>query len=210
MQQDPDARSVRARDGVGRGPKRSPTAYADPVDDALDDTFPASDPPSWTLGPPGDPTPGPVFRTLDRAACEAILSRNHVGRIAYAQGHTTAIVPVYYAYAEGWIYGRMRRARKRAIVGWHGWWPVAFQVDEVEDLFHWRTVHVHGGLYALPPDGPKAEQEARRHAIDLLRRLIPRTFRAGDPMPAHTGVFRIAVQEISGSEALPEAEGGGA
>lgn len=201
-----NASSVRARGGAGGRPEDSPRAYADPVDDTLDDSFPASDPPSWTLGEPGGPALRPVFRSLGREECETILSRNHVGRIAYAKDHTTSILSVYYAFAEGWIFGRMRRARKRAILGWHGWWPVAFQVDEVEDLFHWRTVHVHGGLYALPPDGTEWEQETRRHAIDLLRALIPRAFREGDPMPSHAGVFRIAVQQVTGSEAMPGAE----
>jgi hypothetical protein len=30
-----------------RRKRRNPPTYADPVDDTLDDSFPASDPPSW-------------------------------------------------------------------------------------------------------------------------------------------------------------------
>lgn len=145
----------------------------------------------------------PQFRTLDRDECEAIIARNHVGRIAYARSNSIGIFPVYYAYSEGWVYGRMRRSRKQSMLGWHGWWPVAFQVDEVEDLFHWRTVLVHGGFYALPAEGAPSELDARRKAIELLRRVIPETFRSEDPMPSRSGVFQIAVQEITGSEASP-------
>jgi nitroimidazol reductase NimA-like FMN-containing flavoprotein (pyridoxamine 5'-phosphate oxidase superfamily) len=200
-----DPNSVPQRGGARHEPTDDPHASADRVDETLDDSFPASDPPSWTLGDPGA-TIGPIFRALERDACDSILARNHVGRIAYAQRRTTTILPVFYVYDQGWIYGRMRRARKRAILDWRGWWPVAFQVDEVDDLFHWRTVLVHGGLYALRTDGAEWEQEARRRAVELLRRLIPRTLRAGDPMPGHTGFFRIAVQEVLGSEAVPGEE----
>lgn len=37
-------------DGTRKRKKRfvQPRAYPDPVDDTLDDTFPASDPPSWS------------------------------------------------------------------------------------------------------------------------------------------------------------------
>lgn len=150
----------------------------------------------------------PQFRILDRDECEAIIARNHVGRIAYARRNSISILPIYYAYSERWVYGRMKRSRKNALVGHHGWWPVAFQVDEVEDLFHWRTVLVHGGFYALPADGGPSELDARRQAIDVLRRVIPQTFHPGDPMPSHTGIFKIAVQQITGSEASPGSQAG--
>jgi uncharacterized protein len=208
VQSEPESKSGRARDSGHRGATDSTREYADPVDDTLDDSFPASDPPSWTLGRRDTPA-APVFRRLDREECESILSRNHVGRIAYAKARRTVVLPVYYAYADGWIYGRMQRSRKRAILGWYGWWPVAFQVDEAEDLFQWRSVLVHGGLYALPPDGTASEQDSRRRAIELMRALIPRTFRTGDPMPSWAGVFRIAVQDVTGSEAIPESTDNG-
>lgn len=150
-----------------------------------------------------NPSTRPRFRVLDSEECEAIVAKNHIGRIAYAQDRSIDILPVYYAFADGWIYGRMRRSRKKAMLGWYGWWPVAFQVDEVEDMFHWRTVVIQGGFYALPADGAPWEQKAREEAIDLLRGVIPQAFRKDDPMPAHSGIFRIAVQTIAGTEASP-------
>lgn len=52
------------------------------------------------------------------------------------------IQPVHYVYSDGWIYGRTSYGAKYEALGEtaHGWWPVVFEVDEVEDLFHWRSV----------------------------------------------------------------------
>jgi hypothetical protein len=46
---EPDAGVIRRDENPGttRRDKRFPRAYDDPVDDTLDDSFPASDPPSW-------------------------------------------------------------------------------------------------------------------------------------------------------------------
>lgn len=144
----------------------------------------------------------PVFKKLERAQCEEILARNHVGRMAYARGNHIDIEPVHYVFSQGWIYGRTSQGRKVEMTG-HTWWPVAFEVDEVEDLFRWRSVVVHGGLYTIPAGGAGWEEEAWQTGLELLRTLIPETFTEDDPVAFRTILFRIAVQEITGREAFP-------
>ncbi|HEX6927575.1 MAG TPA: pyridoxamine 5'-phosphate oxidase family protein [Longimicrobiaceae bacterium] len=143
----------------------------------------------------------PVFRKLDREECEAILTRNHVGRIAYARGNQIDIEPVHYVYRDGWIYGRTSVGRKIEMTG-YSWWPVAFEVDEVEGLFQWRSVVVHGGFYTIPATGVDWEVQEWQRSVELLRTLIPETFTEEDPVAFRDIVFRIAVQEISGREAV--------
>lgn len=147
----------------------------------------------------------PVFKQLDRSHCEEILSRNHVGRMAYARGNHIDIEPVHYVFSNGWIYGRTSQGRKVEMTG-HTWWPVAFEVDEVEDLFRWRSVVVHGGLYTIPAGGAGWEEEAWQTGLELLRTLIPETFTEDDPVAFRTILFRIAVQEITGREAFPSGD----
>ena len=145
---------------------------------------------------------GPTIRTLDRAQSEAILARNHVGRIAYGRGSRIDIEPIHYVYADGWIYGRTSHGAKLETTG-YSWWPVAFEVDEVEELFRWRSVVVHGGFYTLPADGAEWEQDEWRRGLELLRGLIPEALTEDDPTPMRNVLFRIAVQEVSGREAVP-------
>jgi nitroimidazol reductase NimA-like FMN-containing flavoprotein (pyridoxamine 5'-phosphate oxidase superfamily) len=144
----------------------------------------------------------PRFLTLDREQCIAILARNHVGRIAYAWQNHVDIEPLHYVYHDGWLYGRTSHGAKLEVTG-GTWWPVAFEVDEVEGLFQWRSVVVHGGFYTVPEDGVEGEAEAWRHGIELLRTLVPETLAEGDPVAFRTVVFRMAVQEATGREAVP-------
>jgi uncharacterized protein len=83
------------------------------------------------------------------------------------------------------------------------WWPVAFEVDEVEELFRWRSVVVHGGFYTLPQLGAHWEVEEWKRGVEALRTVLPETFTDEDPVAFRDIMFRIAVQEISGREALP-------
>jgi uncharacterized protein len=144
----------------------------------------------------------PIFETLDRNACERILERNHVGRIAYARANRIDIEPVHYVYADGWIYGGTSEGTKMDMTGYN-WWPVVFEVDEVEDLFSWRSVVVHGGFYAIHEKDAEARAEEWRRGIGMVRRLIPEAFSGDDPVGTRKVLFRIAVQEISGRAATP-------
>lgn len=150
----------------------------------------------------------PQFRELDRAEIEAILARNHVGRLGYARDNQVEIHPVHYVYSDGWIYGRTAYGATYQALGEtaYQWWPVVFEVDEVEELFRWRSVLVHGGFYLLQPDGPPPEREAWEKALEMVRTLIPEALRANDPVPSRTTLFRISVQETSGREAVPAGE----
>jgi nitroimidazol reductase NimA-like FMN-containing flavoprotein (pyridoxamine 5'-phosphate oxidase superfamily) len=156
------------------------------------------------------PTEGaPHIRELNEAEIEAILARNHIGRIGFSRENRMEIQPVSYVYSEGWIYGRTSFGAKYEALGEtaYQWWPVVFEVDEVEALFSWRSVIVRGGFYVISPESSGSEREAWDRALVLLRTLIPETFRSGDPVPHRTVVFRIAAQEMSGREATPPATG---
>ncbi len=148
---------------------------------------------------------GPVIREMDRPEIEAVLARNHVGRIGYTRDRRMEIRPVHYVYSEGWLYGRTAFGEKYQALGEtaYGWWPVVFEVDEVEDLFRWRSVLVHGGFYLIPEQGGAADREAWMKALGLLRTLVPDALRDADPTPSRSVLFRIAVQEATGREAVP-------
>jgi uncharacterized protein len=134
----------------------------------------------------------PRLRDLDPSYIRSILARNYIGRFACAVGAEIEIQPVAYVHADDRIYGRtvpgglMERAREKGL-------RIAFQVDEVESMFHWRSVIVHGEVSMLG-----AADEERERAISLLRRLDRRAFTPEDPIPLRSSVFRIAVEEVTG------------
>lgn len=134
---------------------------------------------------------------LDRDEIVALLSRNHVGRIAYSMHDRVDIQPIHYVYADGWLYGRTSHGAKFATLMKNRW--VAFEVDEVSALFDWTSAVVHGAVYILTPDeiSPAAHHSWAR-AVDLLRRLVPGSLGANDPVPERDVVFRVAVQEATG------------
>ena len=142
----------------------------------------------------------PRFRELNRGEIDALLARNNVGRMAYARGSHIDIEPLHYVYANGWLYGRTSPGRKLDVAA-REWWPVAFEVDEVDELFRWRSVVIHGGFYTLDPQGAAWEREEAQKAVALLRSLLPETLTEEDPVPSRTVLFRIAVQEVSGRSA---------
>ena len=146
----------------------------------------------------------PTFRELTRAECDAVLERNHVGRVAFSFHDHVDIEPVHYVYADGWLHGRTAPGGKIAILRHHPW--VAFEVDEVQGLFDWRSVVVHGAVLVPDPDGSAADREAHAATLSHLRRLVPDTLTTGDPTPARLLLFRIHIDEVSGRAA----ESGGA
>lgn len=141
----------------------------------------------------------PVFRALERAEIDRILRRNTVGRLASSFRDRVDITPIHYVYADGWIYGRTAPGTKLLTLAHNPW--VAFETDEVESLFAWRSVVVKGRVYVLDEDAPT---EVFERALARLRALIPEALTADDPTPARTMVFRISIDEAEGRASEPE------
>jgi nitroimidazol reductase NimA-like FMN-containing flavoprotein (pyridoxamine 5'-phosphate oxidase superfamily) len=128
--------------------------------------------PAAPAAPDAPAVPGatarPSFRALTDEECIALLDRHHVGRLAYAQQGHAHIVPIHYAHADGWLYGRTGPGAKLSALRHHPW--VAFEVDEVDGTFEWRSVVARGALYLLARQGPAAERARWR----ARRRPAPR------------------------------------
>ena len=141
-------------------------------------------------------TAPPQFRELSTEECHALLARRRVGRIAFTHKDRVDIEPIHFVADDGWLYGRTAPGTKLEVVTRNRW--VAFEVDEVETLFEWRSVVVKGGFYFLLKDGSDQETADYDHAVRVLRHLIPDTLTPADPLPDRVIVFRIHIDEITG------------
>jgi len=141
----------------------------------------------------------PDFHVLDRAACEALLASQHVGRLAFTFHDRVDIEPIHYVYADGHIYGRTQYGAKVHVLAHHPW--IAFEVDEIKALFEWRSVVVHGRIEFPNPEGSYQDVKQFAHAVAMFRTLVPTAFDADDPTPARELAFVIAVQEMTGRAA---------
>jgi nitroimidazol reductase NimA-like FMN-containing flavoprotein (pyridoxamine 5'-phosphate oxidase superfamily) len=141
-------------------------------------------------------TSRPEFFELSRPEAVALLERNHVGRLAFTFHDRVDIEPISFVFEDRYVYGRTSPGTKVTTVQHHPW--VAFEVDEVEGPFDWRSVVARGTMYFLEPAGGDRDREAYDHAVNLLREYQTEALTGGDPTPFRTSVFRIFVDEMNG------------
>lgn len=142
------------------------------------------------------PRPYPHFRELSRAESEEILARNHVGRLGFVDEGHVDIEPIHYVFADGVVHGRTAHGTKLSALAHHPW--VALETDEIEGLFHWRSVVVRGTVYKLDPT---LDEKDYVETVAMIRHLVPEAFAPDDPTPSRDILFRIYVGEVSGRAA---------
>jgi Predicted flavin-nucleotide-binding protein len=145
---------------------------------------------------PSEVDGAPALGSLDRAGCEKILARNKVGRLAFALHDRVNVIPVNFIYADGWIYGRTQPGGKLFQILRNR--RVAFEVDEQDGMFSWRSVIVHGPLYAIDPETDSRQRVIYESALKLIRSSFPAALTENDPVPFRTELFRIQATEMSG------------
>lgn len=144
---------------------------------------------------PGDVT----FHDMSRDEIEAMLLRNRVGRLAYSVHDRVDIQPIHYIYKRGWLYGRTSEGEKTTALKHNQW--VAFEVDEVTDLFEWRSIVIHGSFWIMHPRGSPHAEELWTKAAKLMSKLVPGALTESDPVGFRQTLFRIAVSDVRGREA---------
>lgn len=133
---------------------------------------------------------------LSEEACHALLRRHHVGRMAYALRERVDIAPIHYVFSEGWLFARTSYGGKMDVVTRSPW--VAFEVDEIDGVFDWRSVVVHGTAYTMEREGSPLDAELWARGIEALRAVVPETGTADDPVPYRNLVFGIFVHSVTG------------
>ncbi|MBP6772838.1 MAG: pyridoxamine 5'-phosphate oxidase family protein [Gemmatimonadaceae bacterium] len=144
---------------------------------------------------------GPTFHLLNHDECEALLTSQHVGRMAFSFRDRVDIEPIHYVYRDGRIYGRTQIGTKVDVLAHHPW--VAFEVDHITALFSWKSVVVHGRVTFPDPNGAPNEQEQFFRGVEAFRSLVPDAFTESDPTPARELVFVLIVQDMTGRSATP-------
>ena len=140
-----------------------------------------------------------IFRDLSRDEIEAMLLRNRVGRLAFSIHDRVDIQPLHYVYERGWLYGRTSEGEKIATLKHNQW--VAFEVDEITDLFDWTSLVIHGSFWILHSRGSPRAEELWAKAAELMSEIVPAALTESDPVAFRQTLFRIAVSDVRGREA---------
>lgn len=148
-----------------------------------------------------------LIQELTRQASLDLLARMHLGRLACTQGARPYVVPVYFAYDHGYLYGFSTVGQK---IEWMRANPlVCVEADEVVSPEQWVSVIVFGRYEELP-DTPEW-QGARTVAHTVLKRnavwwepAYVKTILHGTQRPLVPVFYRIHSLQITGHRATPD------
>lgn len=103
---------------------------------------------------------------LEQPEIEALLSRQITGRLGCHANGTTYIVPVNYVYKNGIIYAHSGPGKKIEMMRQNP--EVCFEVDEIKNIFSWKSVIVWGKFEEI------TEIEEHEQAMQaLIHRIMP-------------------------------------
>ena len=138
----------------------------------------------------------PTFHDMSSADANALLERNHIGRIAYSFRDRVDIEPISYVFADGAIYMRTSPGSKLTTLAHAPW--VAFEVDEVDGPFEWRSVVAHGTVYVLEDHGTPGTRAHYESAVGRLQSLNPLALTEHDPVPHRFVVLKLFLDTVVG------------
>ena len=141
----------------------------------------------------------PIFSILSGAECDAVLSRNHIGRLAFINGGRVDIEPVSYVAAGSWLFMRSAEGAKLEALAHTPY--VAFEVDEAKSAFDWQSVVVRGTIYWMADDGRYVDHSTLDRAVQALRSFQPHALLDEDPTPFRRTIYGLHIDLMTGRKA---------
>ncbi|HRN71988.1 MAG TPA: pyridoxamine 5'-phosphate oxidase family protein [Ginsengibacter sp.] len=143
-----------------------------------------------------------MFGTLTHTESENLLKENIYGRIGCHAFGKTYIVPISYAYNDGYLYFHTFEGQKVQMMRNNP--SVCFQIDILSDMANWKSVIAQGTFEELTGD---SRSEGIKVLLDrALPTLVSETVKLTPlwPFPEKKYedipgiIFRIKVSEITG------------
>jgi nitroimidazol reductase NimA-like FMN-containing flavoprotein (pyridoxamine 5'-phosphate oxidase superfamily) len=133
---------------------------------------------------------------LTTADSEEILRRLCFGHVAFIAKRQVNVVPIRYAFDDGWVYFRAD-ATLRDVIARSRW--AVLSVTELRDTTGFASVIVRGGCYPAEATGSTAGDAAALRGILALRDR-PRVGPTRAPRVQRVStVFRLHVEDLQGS-----------
>lgn len=135
---------------------------------------------------------------LDKREIIEFLESKFIGRLGCHLNGETYIVPVNYVYQDNAVYAHSGEGKKMKMLRANP--QVCFQVDEIDNMFKWKSVILWGTFEELKG------QERQQAMQGLIIRIMPNTDDPGrEPSHAIDPVFqdslivyRINIKEATG------------
>lgn len=145
-----------------------------------------------------------MFGTLSNKQMLDVISNGIVGRLGCHADGKTYVVPISYAYHDGYIYFRTFEGMKISMMRKNP--DVCFQVDRMDHMADWQSVIVWGIFEEI------TDATERKKGLEiLLKRMLPKVvsetvkFTSEWPFPPTDDlnkiegiVFRIHISEMTG------------
>jgi nitroimidazol reductase NimA-like FMN-containing flavoprotein (pyridoxamine 5'-phosphate oxidase superfamily) len=148
-----------------------------------------------------------VIREMNEDECRELLARSGFGRLACARDNQPYVVPIYFSYDGGSLYGFSVLGQK---IEWMRSNPlVCVEIDHSTSPDRWTSVVVFGRYEELPDAGEFAIERARAQAALQKRSrwweyaAIPGAEWKRKSGPFEPIFYRIRIERISGHQAAP-------
>ena len=136
---------------------------------------------------------------LTPADCEAMLQRVCFGHLSFVRGGNADVLPIRYAFLDGWVYFRAD-LELRELIARSPW--LVLSVIEPRDSMRLASVVVRGGCYEAEQTGSAIRDAAALEGIIELRDRAT-VGPEGEPRIQRTStVFRLHIDEMRGITAV--------